>query len=114
MKINGIGKSDERMREVSMGKLKSPLGALRQLLFAAVLMVGIMIGNTVAEAAPGDISGTVYNDVDNNLTTKPGLGDYGVSGVVVGLYDSTGTTEIKNAGTHITATTSSSGTYLTL
>ena len=94
---------DERMRERDMNTQRlEPLWVLRRLLFAVVLCFGMMFGLSGAQAA-GIISGTVFNDVNNNTTFNTGI-DYGVSGVVVALQNSGGT-EIT------TVTTGAGGTF---
>jgi Outer membrane protein and related peptidoglycan-associated (lipo)proteins len=104
---------DERMRERDMNTQRlEPLWVLRRLLFAVVLCFGMALGMTAAQAA-GIISGTVFNDVNNNTTFNTGI-DYGVSGVVVALQNSSGTeitTVTTGAGGTFTFPSQAAGSY---
>ncbi len=68
-------------------------------------MVAATLGATFAvrpaQAAPGDISGTVFNDVNNNGANDA---EAGVAGVTVTAFDTSG-------GVAATATTAASGDY---
>ena len=92
-------------------KREHALRFLRGLLILLVMAAAFAL--PMAAQAANTISGSVYNDGDNNLGTwNTSLGDYAIgSGFVVGLYTSGGT-EVLNGVTHITATTDSNGAYM--
>ena len=92
---------------------KEPISVLKRLLFVAMVVLGMTVMATSTVDAANKISGTVYNDVNNNATSHDtAAGDYSVgAGFVVGLYDTAGTTEIIVAGNHVVATTNGTGNY---
>lgn len=77
-----------------------PFSWLKQALFC-LLMVGAFLALPVAAEAASTISGGIYVDYDNTGNKK----NFPVAGTVVGLYDSSGATELQ------TATTGADGTY---
>ena len=82
---------------------KEPLSVLKRLLFVAMVVLGMTVATTSVQAA-GIISGTVYNDVNDNLAFNTGI-DYTIgAGATVALQTTAG---VELA----TATTNASGVY---
>ena len=82
---------------------KEPLSVLKRLLFVAMVILGMTVATTSVQAA-GVISGTVYNDVNDNLSFNVGT-DYTIgAGATVALQTTAG---VELA----TATTNAAGEY---